>query len=72
MHGQLENAEAIGAKTSTSSTGPVGQVKGVWRCSPEPVYSFLFSLRLSPDTSSITDSTLQARNHSPMSSLTKG
>lgn len=72
IHGQLENAEAIGAKTSTSPTGPTGQVKGVWRYSPEPVYSFLFSLRLSPDTSSVIDWTLQARNHSPMSSLKKG
>lgn len=72
IHGQLENAKAIGAKTSMSSTGPIGQVKGVWRFSPESVYSFLFSLRLSPDTSSITDWTLQARNHSPVSSLTKG
>lgn len=31
IQGQLENAEAIGAKTSMSSPGPGGQVKGVWR-----------------------------------------
>lgn len=72
IHGQLENTGTIRAKTSTSSTGPVGQVKGVRRCSPDAFYSFLFSLKLSPDTSSITNWALQARNHSHHVLLKRG
>ena len=51
------------SKNSTSTTGPVGQVKSVRTCSPEPIYSFFFSLKLLPNTSFITNRTLQARNH---------
>ena len=50
-------------ENSTWTTGPVGQVKSVGRYSPEPIYSFLFSLKLLPNTSFITNWTLQARNH---------
>lgn len=51
------------SENSTPTTGPVGQVKSVRRCSPEPIYSFFFSLKLLPNTSFITNWTRQARNH---------
>lgn len=63
--------ESLKQKHPQCSTGRVSQVKGVRRYRPEPIYSFFFSLKLSSDTSSITNWNLQARNHSHHDLLTK-